>query len=129
MSHLSSLYQLVKTERRLFQINRKCMDLSQQCEQQKRNFCFSFAFYFSCLLYIIKISISVSKLLHFRRIILNRITENVDIDIDNQITLILIFIRKLFGHFLKRWPKMNTKSETKLWKFDSIRKLPFVWKI
>ena len=39
----------------------------------------------------------------------------------------LIFIQKLFEHFPKRWPRMNTQKERKLGKFDSLTRLSFVW--
>ena len=39
----------------------------------------------------------------------------------------MIFIQKLFWHFPKRWPRMNTQRERKLGKFDSFTRLSFVW--
>ena len=39
-----------------------------------------------------------------------------------------MFIQKLFEYFSKRWPIMNAQRERKLRKFDSFRKLSFVWR-
>ena len=61
------------------------------------------------LLYVIWFSISVSKLLHFSRIIAECVTENISIR----------------WYFPKCWAKVNTKRERKLGKFDQIRKLSF----
>ena len=38
-------------------------------------------------------------------------------------------MQKLFGHFPKRWSRMNTQTVRKLGKFDSFTKLSFVWRI
>ena len=68
------------------------------------------------------IPILVSKLLYFSRIIPNQITENVNIH------WYWNFIQKFFGHFSKRWPRINTQRERKLGKFDSYRRISFVWR-
>ena len=39
-----------------------------------------------------------------------------------------MFIQKLFGHFSKRWPRMYTQRERKLGKFDSFKRISFVWR-
>ena len=39
-----------------------------------------------------------------------------------------MFIQKLFGHFSKRWPRMYTQRERKLRKFDSFKRISFVWR-
>ena len=71
--------------------------------------------FFCCLsvVYIIWIPISVWKLLYFRCIILNQINIHW-----------YTFIQKVFGHFPKRWPRMNN-----LGKFYSFTNLLFLWRI
>ena len=74
------------------------------------------------LLYIIWLPISVSKLLYFIGIIPNEITKNINI----------LWYRYLYGNcwniFPNKWPRMNAQRERKLGKFDSLRKLSFVWR-
>ena len=41
---------------------------------------------------------------------------------------ILISTQKLFEDFPKRWPRIRVQRERKLGRFDSFRKLSFVWR-
>ena len=134
MFHLFSLYQLAKTERRPFKSNRNESYLAliqwdhskdiyghkvSNVSSKNKISVFLLAFF---LLYIIWLPISVSKLLNFSCIIPNQILKNIIyFDINIYTEIVCTFSQAMAQNEC-------TKRERKLGKFDSFRKLSFIWR-